>query len=73
MVSDGCLDLPSEGGFDDEFSAYIAEVAADNVGEVLYQDGMKSRTCCKQAPYTGRTSISTTERKLDVQFLTVMW
>ena len=30
MVRDGCLNLPSESGFDDELPAYIAEMAADN-------------------------------------------
>jgi len=73
MVSDGFLDLPSESGFDDEFPAHITEVAADNGREALYPGGMKSLTCYMQAPYTERTSVSTTERKLDILFLTVMW
>jgi len=73
MVSDGCLDLPSESGFDDEFPAYIAEVAAGDGREVLYPGGMEPLTHYIQAPYTERTSVSTTERKLGIDLLTVMW
>ena len=73
MISDGFLDLLPESGFDDKIPAYIAKVATDNGCEVLYPGGMESLTYYMQAPYTERTCVSTTGRKLDIHSLTVIW
>lgn len=73
MVGDGCLDFPSESGLNDEIPAYITEVAADNRREILYEDGTELLTCYMRVPYTGGSSVSTTEDKFNIHSLTVMW
>jgi len=58
MFRDGCLDLRSESGFDDEFPTHITKVAADDEFEILYEDGMNSLTYYMQVPYTWSSGVS---------------